>query len=139
MTVLWWRCCIAANAKRQKRLAEELALHAPAAGSAVGRVSGVRAGVSPQSLIRVRKHTYSVPARLIGHKVRVEVYEGQLKVFGAGVAVSVCRARAGTGERWLTFVTLSSRCCASPGPSSHYRHREALYPSVTFRRPLTGW
>ena len=34
--------------------------------------------VSQHSTIRVKKVTYSVPARLIGQTVRVEVYEGAL-------------------------------------------------------------
>jgi hypothetical protein len=31
--------------------------------------------------MRVKKHAYSVPSRLIGHTLRVELYEAQLKVY----------------------------------------------------------
>ena len=37
--------------------------------------------VSSHSLMRVHKHTYSVPSRLIGHTLRVELHETELKVY----------------------------------------------------------
>ena len=61
--------------------------------------------VSSQSLIRVQRHTYSVPSRLIGHTLRVELYEAELKVYlGREYLFASPRVRGQTGVGW-TFVT----------------------------------
>ena len=71
----------AANAKRQKRLAEELACMRPLPAGRLAEYRELEPLVSSQSLIRVKKHAYSVPSRLIGHTLRVQLYEAHLKVF----------------------------------------------------------
>jgi hypothetical protein len=71
----------AANAKRQKGLAQELACMRALPASRLAEYREYAPVVSSQSLIRVRKHTYSVPSRLIGHALRVELYEPELKVY----------------------------------------------------------
>ena len=125
----------AANAKRQRGLGGGTGVHASPARQPAGRVIGnTPRWVSSQSLIRVRKHTYSVPSRLIGHTLRVELYEPELKVhLGAGVALLSAAAARGPGERWWTSATWWGPLLRKPGAFLQYRHREALYPSVTFR------
>ena len=88
----------AGNAKRQTRLAEALAcLRArPARRRAEYREDAP--GVSFQSLIRVRQPTYSVPSRLIGPTLRVELYEPELKVYlGRDLLFCLPRGRGGRG------------------------------------------
>ena len=70
----------AANAKRQALLAEELAVMRPLPAGRLAEYREFHPVVSSHSLMRVNKHTYSVPSRLIGHTLRVEQYEAELKV-----------------------------------------------------------
>ena len=89
--------------------------------------------VSSQSLIRVRKHVYSVPARLIGHTLRVECYESQLKVYlGREHLFDLARLRGDRGGL-VDFRHVIRQLLRKPGAFAHYRHRQALYPSTTFR------
>jgi hypothetical protein len=89
--------------------------------------------VSQHSTIRVKKVVYSVPARLIGQEVRVEVYEGQLKVLhGPELLLSLARAR---GERRavIDYRHVIEHLLRKPGAFAHYVHREEMFPGSTFR------
>jgi hypothetical protein len=124
----------AANAKRQRPLAEELACMR---ALPLGRLAEYREYapvVSSQSLIRVRKHTYSVPSRLIGHTLRVEQHEAELKVYlGREFLFCLPRLRGDRGAL-VDFRHVIGPLLRKPGAFLHYRHREALYPRVVFRR-----
>ena len=89
--------------------------------------------VSSQSLIRVKRHTYSVPSRLIGHTLRVELQEAQLKVYlGREFLFCLPRLRGDRGAL-VDFRHVITPLLRKPGAFIHYRHREALYPSAVFR------
>ena len=123
----------AANAKRQKGLAEELACMRALPASRLAQYREYAPVVSSQSLIRVRKHTYSVPSRLIGHTLRVELYEPELKVYlGRDFLFCLPRLRGDRGSS-VDFRHVVVPLLRKPGAFINYRHREALYPSATFR------
>lgn len=123
----------AANAKRQKPLAEELAVMRPLPASRLAEYREYQPVVSSQSLIRVNKHTYSVPSRLIGHTLRVERHEAELKVhLGREFLFCLPRLR-GDGCALVDFRHVITGLLRKPGAFIHYRHREALYPSAVFR------
>lgn len=123
----------AGNAKRQKPLAEELTCMRPLPAMALAEYREFQPVVSSQSLIRVNKHTYSVPSRLIGHTLRVEQYEAQLKVYlGREFLLCLPRLRGDRGTL-VDFRHVIQGLLRKPGAFMHYRHREALYPSGVFR------
>jgi hypothetical protein len=123
----------AANAKRQKRLAEELACMRPLPTGRLAEYREYQPVVSSQSLIRVKKHGYSVPSRLIGHTLRVELYEAELKVYlGREFLFGLPRLRGDRGAL-VAFRHVIAPLLRKPGAFINYRHREALYPSVVFR------
>jgi hypothetical protein len=123
----------AANAPRQARLAEELAGMRPLPGGRLAEYREYAPVVSSHSLIRVQGHTYSVPARLIGHTLRVELYEAVLKVYlGREFVLELPRLR-GARRAQVDFRHLITALLRKPGAFLHYRHREALYPSPVFR------
>jgi hypothetical protein len=122
-----------ANARRQKRLAEELALMRPLPETALAEYREFEPVVSSQSLIRVNKHTYSVPSRLIGRTLRVEQHEAELKVYlGREFLFNLPRLRGDRGAL-VDFRHVIAGLLRKPGAFIHYRHREALYPSTVFR------
>jgi hypothetical protein len=90
--------------------------------------------VSSHSLIRVNRHTYSVPSRLIGHTLRVEQHEAELRVhLGKEHLFDLPRLRGDRGCL-VDFRHVLPSLLRKPGAFSHYRHREALYPSTVYRR-----
>ena len=123
----------AANAKRQKRLAEELAVMRPLPAGQLAEYREYEPVVSSHSLIRVNKHTYSVPSRLIGHTLRVEQHEAELKVYlGREFLFGLPRLRGDRGAL-VDFRHVIVPLLRKPGAFLHYRHREALYPSAIYR------
>lgn len=123
----------AANAKRQKRLAEELACMRPLPMGRLAEYREYQPVVSSQSLIRVKKNAYSVPSRLIGHTLRVELYEAELKVYlGRDFLFCLPRLRGDRGAL-VDFRHVITPLLRKPGAFINYRHRAALYPSVVFR------
>jgi hypothetical protein len=122
-----------ANAKRQKRLAEELAVMRPLPAGRLAEYREYEPVVSSQSLIRVNKHTYSVPSRLIAHTLRVEQHEAELKVYlGREFLFRLPRLRGDRGAL-VDFRHVITPLLRKPGAFIHYRHREALYPSTVYR------
>ena len=123
----------AANAKRQQRLGEELARMQPLPGGELAEYREYQPVVSGQSLMRVQKHAYSVPSRLIGHTLRVELYEAELKVYlGREFLFKLPRLRGDRGAL-VDFRHVIVPLLRKPGAFSNYRHREALYPSLIYR------
>lgn len=123
----------AANAPRQARLAEELAVMRPLPAGRLAEYREYAPVVSSQSLMRVKGHAYSVPSRLIGHTLRVELYEAVLKVYlGREFVLELPRLR-GARQAHVDFRHLITALLRKPGAFLHYRHREALYPSPVFR------
>lgn len=122
-----------ANAKRAKALAEELQHMRALPESQLAEYREYEPVVSSQSLIRVRKHVYSVPARLIGHTLRVEYYESELKVYlGREYLFDLPRLRGDRGGL-VDFRHVIGQLLRKPGAFANYRHRQALYPSTSFR------
>jgi len=123
----------AANARRQKPLEEELARMRGLPGGMLAEYREYQPVVSSQSLIRVNKHVYSVPARLIGHTLRVEYYESALKVYlGREHLFDLPRLRGDCGGL-VDFRHVIGQLLRKPGAFAHYRHRQALYPTTVFR------
>jgi hypothetical protein len=123
----------AANAKRRQRLAEELALMGPLPNGPLAEYREYEPVVSSQSLVRVNKHTYSVPSRLIGQTLRVEQHEAELKVYlGREFLFCLPRLRGDRGTL-VDFRHVITPLLRKPGAFIHYRHREALYPSAVYR------
>ncbi len=123
----------AANTKRQKHLAEELACMRPLPGTLLTEYQEYKPKVSSQSLMRVKKHAYSVPSRLIGHTLRVELYELDMKVYlERDFLFSLPRLRGDRGAL-VDFRHVIEPLLRKPGAFIHYRHREALYPGKTYR------
>jgi hypothetical protein len=70
---------------------------------------------------------------LIGHTLRVELHEALLKVYlGREFLLELPRLR-GARRAHVDFRHIITALLRKPGAFAHYRHREALYPSVVFR------
>lgn len=123
----------AANARRSKRLEEEVKCMRALPAVRLAEYREYQPVVSSHSLIRVKKHAYSVPSRLIGHTLRVELYEAHLKVYlGRDYLFDLPRLRGDRGAL-VDFRHVITPLLRKPGAFIHYRHREALYPTPVYR------
>ena len=124
----------AANAQRTERLGEELAVMRALPPTRLSEYEEVYCRVTPSSTIRVRKVTYSVPSRLVGQELKVEVYEERLELYhGRERLLSLERMRGDRGRRidWRHMVPALLR---KPGAFARYRYREEFFPSGSYRR-----
>jgi len=123
-----------ANQTRRRRLAQEYPVLRPLPPSRLSEYDELRCRVSQHSTIRVKKVVYSVPARLIGQEVRVEVYEMAVKIFhGRELLLSLPRACGDRGAV-IDYRHIIEHLLRKPGAFPHYVHREELFPDRTFRR-----
>lgn len=123
----------AANVSRQIRLNQELECMRELPGTELAQYREYHPVVSSQGLIRVKKHAYSVPSRLIGHTLRVELHEACLKLYlGREFLLELPRLRGDRGAL-VDFRHVITPLLRKPGAFIHYRHRAALYPGTHFR------
>lgn len=123
-----------ANDRRTAKLAEELAVMKLLPPTRLTDYDEVYCRVGSGSTIRVKKVGYSVPARLIGHEVKVEVHEQELRVYsGRELLVTMPRHR-GNGGMVLDYRHVIDHLLRKPGAFERYRYREELFPTLTFRQ-----
>ena len=122
-----------ANHPRRARLAEEYQVMRPLPPTRLSEYDELSCSVSQHSTIRVKKVVYSVPARLIGQDLRVEVYEMELKIFhGRELLLSLPRVRGDRGTK-IDYRHIIEHLLRKPGAFAHYVHREELFPDSAFR------
>jgi hypothetical protein len=122
------------NQGRREKLAQELAVMKPLPPTRLTEYDEVSCTVGSASTIRVKKVGYSVPARLIGQKIKVEVYERELKLYtGRELLMSLPR-RCGNSGMALDYRHVIDHLLRKPGAFERYRYREQLFPGQLFRQ-----
>lgn len=86
------------------------------------------------STIAIRGCIYSVPSRLIGYRVEVRIYPTRVELRYRGELVEVFPRLRGEGARRIDYRHVIASLVRKPGAFAHYRFREELYPTLTFRR-----
>jgi len=121
-----------ANQPRQSRLAEELTVMAPLPPTRLAEYQEGEAWVGKHSTIRVKKVTYSVPSRLMGQHLRVQIHEPVLRLYlGRELVLELPRSR-GRGAV-INFRDMVGPLLRKPGAFLNYQHREQLYPTGAYR------
>ncbi len=90
------------------------------------------------STIRIGGRSYSVPSRLIGHRVEVRQFASVLEVRYAGQLVETMPRLRGDREVHIDYRHVIWSLVRKPGAFARYRYREELFPSLTFRRTYDG-
>jgi transposase len=121
------------NRGRQDNLGVELAAMKPLPPTRLSAYDEVYCTVGSASTIRVKKVGYSVPARLIGQELKVEVYERELKLYSGRELLLVLPRHGGDRGVVLDYRHVIDHLLRKPGAFERYRYREQLYPSRSFR------
>lgn len=122
------------NQGRQVRLAAELAVMSPLQAAGLPAYQEMRVKVNRAGLIRVQNNSYSVPTSLIGHQVRVHIYEWHLEVYYRQRQVETMSRLVGQQKYQLNYHHLLDSLLRKPGGFRRYRYREALFPTRVFRQ-----
>jgi hypothetical protein len=126
--------CIRANAPRTRKLAEELAVMRELPPTRLSEYDEVYCRVRNSSIIRVKKMGYSVPARLIGQNLKVEVYEAELKIYTGRELLMTLPKQRGDRGALIDFRHVIDHLLRKPGAFAQYRYREELFLSPTYRQ-----
>lgn len=86
------------------------------------------------SCIQVSNNTYSVPARLIGHRVKVRRYANEIQVLYNERVVETLPRLRGRNQHRINYRHIIDSLVRKPGAFARYRFREDLFPSLTFRK-----
>ncbi len=127
------------NASRRAKLAEEQACLGelpPGKLDHRQRVTGI--SVRTSSTIQVKRNTYSVPSRLIGHKVDVVIDADFVEVFYAGTEVQRMPRLLGNGKHAINYRHVIDSLVRKPGAFENYQYREDMFPTSHFRIAYDG-
>jgi transposase len=92
------------------------------------------ATVSRASAVRVLKHSYSVSSRLIGCQLRVRLHADIVELDYKGERVAVMERLIGRDAHRIDYRHIIHTLVRKPGAFRRYVFREALFPSLEFRR-----
>jgi len=123
-----------ANAQRTIKVSEELELMKEVRVERLAEFQELDVMVTSWSTIRVKRNTYSVPSRLIGHRVRVRVYEDRIEVRLGGELQLAFERLLGEGGSRINYRHVIHSLVQKPGAFERYRYRDALFPTLSFRR-----
>ena len=122
------------NAPRAPRWSEERGVLHPLPVRALPAYRDEQVTVKRWGTIRVANKVYSLPSRLIGHRVQVRLYANHLEVRYRGELVARPERVRGDGLDGIDYRHLVSSLVRKPGAFRRYVYREALFPTLTFRR-----
>lgn len=122
------------NNRRHTRLQEELAVMRPLTVARLPEFKDLEVWVSQNSTINVLGNLYSVPPRLMRQKLRVRIYENHLVVFYADTSIQEMPRLTGRAHHAIDYRHVIWSLVQKPGAFARYRYREALFPTLVFRR-----
>jgi transposase len=93
-----------------------------------------RVTVTRFSTIRAADNTYSVSSRLIGETVDLRLYAETIEVWHGERLVATMDRQRGRGNVAIDYRHVIWSLVRKPGAFARYRYREALFPTLTFRR-----
>ena len=121
------------NAGREARFREECAVLKPLPARALPAYRDEEVRVKRWGIIRVVNKPYTLPSRLIGHRVQVRVTANYLEVRYRGELVARPERVRGGALDGIDYRHLAHSLVRKPGAFRRYVYREALFPTLTFR------
>jgi len=125
------------NARRRARVMAEVTVLRPLPVRRTTDFTELTVAVTRNATITVDKVLYSVPSRLIGHRLRVHLYDDRLEGFlGSDRVAELPRVRA-LGPRRAQVIDYHHVIASlrrKPQALRHLAYREALFPRAEYRR-----
>jgi hypothetical protein len=125
--------CDKANALRAGKVNEELALLKALPARRYPETQEVTALVTRKGTISVNKVPYTVPSRLVGTTLSVQVGERDL-TFVHGSTIVLQRAKATPENPSINYRHLIDWLLKKSGAFAQYQYRESLFPDICFRQ-----
>jgi transposase len=127
-------CVQTRNATRTARIEEERPYLRSLPTRPLPAYRETYATVSRFSVVRVLKRSYSVSSRLIGYRLRVRLHADIVELDHRGERVAVMDRIIGSSKNRIDYRHIIHALVCKPGAFRRYVFREALFPSLEFRR-----
>ena len=122
------------NARREVRLAEELARMRPLVVDPLPDRRELRVRVSAGGLLRVLAHSYSVASGLAGKLVTALVGEWEITVWYGGRCWETLPRLTARNAHRIQYRHVIDTLLRKPGGFRDYRYRDDLFPTAVFRQ-----
>lgn len=127
------------NARRRAEVEIERAAMRPLPRFKTTDFTLASAVVTRTGMICIRHIHYTVPARLVGHRLKVHIYDDRLVCFLGGVEVlqlpRMHRPQGGAGRASVVdYRHIIGALMKKPQAFRRYVHRDALFPRTAYRR-----
>jgi hypothetical protein len=126
------------NKRRRPRVAAELAAMRPLTVAAFLEFDEISATVTSESILLVKRNTYSVHPRLIGEKVRVRLYELRMEVWHSGQLVLELPRLIGRNCHHIDYRHVVDAMLRKPNAFRCFRFKEDLFPSPVWHRAMSA-
>ena len=138
-SVAAWQCFVdnvnrKGNEARRSRVADELRAMRELNVDRLPEYAELRSVVSEWSTIRIKHNAYSVPSRLIGHELKVHLYEDRLEAYLGDDRQLACERLRGRNGHRIDYRHIIWSLVRKPRGFERYVYREEMFPSPVFRR-----
>lgn len=116
------------NANRAEKVKEELDVMRELPNLRLPEYSEEDKTVNSFGMIRVKKISYSLPSRLKGSRVRVRIYDDEIKVFSGRKELFVLPRKRGTGYS-IDYRHIIESLRRKPGAFANCQYKDQLFPS----------
>jgi len=120
--------------RTRHRIAEELGCMRELNVTRLPEYEELAAVVSEWSTIRIKHNAYSVASRLIGHELRVRLFEDRVEAYLGGVRQLTCERLKGRNGHRIDYRHVIWSLVRKSGGFERYVYREEMFPSPVFRR-----
>jgi hypothetical protein len=122
------------NGRRSRELQEEQAEFGELPPNKLDHRMRIRdITVRSSSTIQVKRNTYSVHSRLIGHQVEVLIDADTITVWHGDVEVQQMPRLLGSGKHAINYRHVIDSLFRKPGAFENYKYREDMFPTSHFR------
>lgn len=122
------------NADREPRAGQEKAALGPLPPQRWPEYDELEVRVSRESIARVGKMGYSVPARWAGRSLRARISESIVAFYDGSEIVAEVQRRGGDSGVHVDWRHVIGALQSKPGAMARWRHRESLFPGHVWRR-----
>lgn len=122
------------NAKRAEKLQAERSELAPLPAARLPTYTEYSCTVRKWSTVRVGGRAYSVPSRLIGHKLVARQYPDHVEVFYGDDRIARMPRLRGAERTRIDYRHVIWSLARKPGAFQRYKFREELFPRPVFRQ-----
>jgi transposase len=121
------------NMSREQAFLEEVAALSPLPPQRRSTCTSMRVTVKSDSVIHVKRNTYSVSSKYIGLELEVRIHQDHLELWYRHGCLERIPRQFGCGKEAIDFRHVIDSLVRKPGAFLNYRYVNHMYPTTRFR------